>query len=43
MLHAAPGASDFDRLRQLGELRSLVGSEAGRTFLAEAYSGWLLA
>jgi p-hydroxybenzoate 3-monooxygenase len=42
MLHAAPDASDFDRLRQLGELRSVVESEAGRTYLAEAYTGWPL-
>jgi len=40
MLHVAPDASDFDRLRQLGELRSVVDSEAGRTYLAEAYTGW---
>ena len=40
MLHVAPDASDFDRLRQLGELRSAVESEAGRTYLAEAYTGW---
>ena len=39
MLHVAPDASDFDRLRQLGELRSVVESEAGRRFLAEAYTG----
>ena len=42
MLHAAPDASDFDRLRQLGELRSVVESEAGSTYLAEAYTGWPL-
>ena len=42
MLHVAPDASDFDRLRQVGELRSVVESEAGRTFLAEAYTGWPL-
>jgi p-hydroxybenzoate 3-monooxygenase len=42
MLHTAPDASDFDRLRQVGELRSVVESEAGRTFLAEAYTGWPL-
>ena len=35
MLHVAPDASDFDRLRQLGELQSVVESEAGRRFLAE--------
>jgi p-hydroxybenzoate 3-monooxygenase len=40
MLHVAPDASDFDRLRQLGELRSVIESEAGRTYLAEAYTGW---
>jgi p-hydroxybenzoate 3-monooxygenase len=40
MLHIAPDASDFDRLRQLGELRSVVESDAGRTYLAEAYTGW---
>ncbi|GAA1973019.1 4-hydroxybenzoate 3-monooxygenase [Microbacterium pumilum] len=43
MLHVAPGASDFDRLRQLGELSTVVESEAGRTYLAEAYTGWPLA
>lgn len=42
MLHVAPDASDFDRLRQLGELSTVVGSEAGRTYLAEAYTGWPL-
>jgi p-hydroxybenzoate 3-monooxygenase len=40
MLHTATDASDFDRHRQVGELRSVVESEAGRTFLAEAYTGW---
>ncbi len=42
MLHVGPDASDFDRLRQLGELRSVVESEAGRRYLAEAYTGWPL-
>jgi len=42
MLHTAPDASDFDQHRQDGELRSVVESEAGRTFLAEAYTGWPL-
>lgn len=42
MLHVAPEASDFDRRRQLGELRSVVESEAGSTYLAEAYTGWPL-
>ncbi|WP_298740785.1 4-hydroxybenzoate 3-monooxygenase [uncultured Microbacterium sp.] len=40
MLHVTADASDFDRLRQVGELRSVVESRAGRTFLAEAYTGW---
>ena len=42
MLHLTPDASDFDRLRQQGELRTVVESEAGRTYLAEAYTGWPL-
>ncbi|TDN91252.1 4-hydroxybenzoate 3-monooxygenase [Microbacterium sp. BK668] len=42
MLHVAPDASDFDRRRQLGELRSVVESEHGRAYLAEAYTGWPL-
>ncbi|MGD0199093.1 MAG: 4-hydroxybenzoate 3-monooxygenase [Solirubrobacteraceae bacterium] len=42
MLHAHPEANDFDRLRQIGELRCVVESEAGRRFLAEAYTGWPL-
>lgn len=40
MLHLTPEASDFDRRRQVGELRTVVESEAGRTYLAEAYTGW---
>jgi p-hydroxybenzoate 3-monooxygenase len=42
MLHLTPEASEFDRLRQLGELRSVVESEAGQRYLAEAYTGWPL-
>ena len=42
MLHTTADASDFDRRRQVGELRSVVESEAGRTYLAEAYTGWPL-
>ncbi|MGW9020264.1 4-hydroxybenzoate 3-monooxygenase [Leucobacter chromiiresistens] len=42
MLHSAPGSDAFDRQRQLGELRSVVESEAGRRYLAEAYTGWPL-
>lgn len=40
MLHRVDGASDFDVARQLGELRSIVESDAGSTYLAEAYTGW---
>ena len=40
MLHVTDDASDFDRRRQLGELRSVVDSRAGRAYLAEAYTGW---
>ncbi|MEU0449252.1 4-hydroxybenzoate 3-monooxygenase [Streptomyces tendae] len=42
MLHLEPGAGDFDRMRQIGELRTVVESHAGRTYLAEAYTGWPL-
>jgi len=40
MLHRLPEASDFDVRRQVGELTSVVGSRAGSTYLAEAYTGW---
>ena len=40
MLHNAADASDFDEQRQLGELHTLVSSEAGSTYLAEGYTGW---
>lgn len=40
MLHRIPDATDFDELRQLGELTTLVSSEAGSTYLAEGYTGW---
>lgn len=42
MLHTAPDASDFDHLRQEGELRAVVESESARRFLAECYTGWPL-
>ena len=41
MLHTS-NASAFERQRQLGELQMVVDSEAGRRFLAEAYTGWPL-
>lgn len=40
MLHALPDATPFDVRRQLGELALVTGSEAGSTYLAEAYTGW---
>lgn len=40
LLHDQPGASDFDRRRQRGELESIVSSRSGSTFLAEGYTGW---
>jgi p-hydroxybenzoate 3-monooxygenase len=40
MLHTLPGATDFDVRRQLGELASVIGSEAASTYLAEGYTGW---
>lgn len=40
MLHQSEGSSGFDEQRQLGELATLVSSEAGRTYLAEGYTGW---
>ena len=40
MLHSTPDASDFDRRRQIGELESVVSSDAAMTYLAEAYTGW---
>jgi len=40
MLHTVPGADDFNRARQLGELRSVVSSRHGQAYLAEAYTGW---
>jgi p-hydroxybenzoate 3-monooxygenase len=40
MLHRTPGATAFDEHRQLGELETLVSSEAGSTYLAEGYTGW---
>ena len=43
MLHTSPGATDFDLRRRIGELRSVVESEHGRAYLAEAYTGWPLA
>lgn len=40
MLHRPRGADEFDLRRQVAELRSVVRSTAGATYLAEAYTGW---
>ena len=39
MMHNMPGDNPFDRKRQIAELRTVLGSRAGRTLLAENYSG----
>lgn len=40
MLHDSPEDSDFDRKRQLGELRAITGSPHGRAYFADSYTGW---
>ena len=40
MLHRSPDMTDFDVRRQTAELTTLTASRAGRTFLAEGYTGW---
>ncbi|WP_442943405.1 4-hydroxybenzoate 3-monooxygenase [Nocardia sp. NBC_00565] len=40
MLHSRIDATDFDARRQLGELAAVVGSQHGKRYLAEAYTGW---
>lgn len=40
LLHVAPGSSSFDVRRQVGELDNVVGTRAGRVYLAEQYTGW---
>ncbi len=42
LLHVAPGASPFDRRRQIADLEYLVGSDAAQTTLAENYAGFPL-
>jgi p-hydroxybenzoate 3-monooxygenase len=39
MLHRFSGATDFDLHRQIAELRTVTGSEAGSRLLAENYVG----
>jgi p-hydroxybenzoate 3-monooxygenase len=40
LLHTTPGSTAFDHRRQVGELDNVVGTRAGRTYLAEQYTGW---
>ncbi|MFK4069701.1 4-hydroxybenzoate 3-monooxygenase [Streptomyces sp. NPDC029674] len=40
LLHTPPGGTPFDLRRRLGELDNVVGTRAGRTYLAEQYTGW---
>ena len=40
MLDRLPDATDFDTRRQLGELETVVTSEAESRFLTETYTGW---
>lgn len=40
LLHAPPDGSSFDIQRQVGELDNVVGTRAGRRYLAEQYTGW---
>lgn len=40
LLHRDPSGSDFDQHRQRAELRSMVESRAGSSYLAEGYTGW---
>ena len=42
MLHTAADASEFDRRRQIGEIQTVVDSESGQRYLAEAYTGWAM-
>ncbi|MCA0218296.1 MAG: 4-hydroxybenzoate 3-monooxygenase [Actinobacteria bacterium] len=40
MLHITPDATDFDKLRGLGELALLTESLHAQRYLAESYTGW---
>ena len=39
MLHQSPKASPFEAQRRKAELSAVLGSEAGRRFLAQQYVG----
>lgn len=40
MLHRSAQDSEFDVKRQLGELKAITGSEHGRAYFADSYTGW---
>lgn len=40
LMHTAPDGSPFGLRRQIGELDNVMGTRAGRTYLAEQYAGW---
>ena len=40
LLHERHDASDFDKLRGLGELYSVTNSRHAQQYLAESYTGW---
>lgn len=40
MLHRLPEHAPFDLRPQVGELETLTSSVAGKTYLAECYTGW---
>ncbi len=39
-LHIEPGATEFDKRRQVADLYSFTESLAGQTYIAEGYVGW---
>lgn len=40
MMHTRPEENAFAQKRRRGELRAITGSEYGRAFFAECYTGW---
>ncbi len=40
LLHSSQRGTSFDLRRQFGELDNVVSTRAGRTYLAEQYTGW---
>lgn len=42
LLHRQPEENNFTRRRRRGEFEALTGTEAGRTYFADAYTGWMV-